>query len=187
MPFLSCHIISVLRKRLVALLLVMTGISTIVASQPSPREYRIKSVFLFNFTQFVEWPSDAFESDDAPLVIGVFGADPFGSFLDETIHGELTQGHPLVVKRYESIDEIDNCHILFLASSDRQVTRRLLAALKGKPVLTVGDYDGFARMGGMIAFDEDKGKIALRINATPVSEARLVVSSKLLRLAEIIP
>lgn len=155
--------------------------------QPVSREYKVKSAFLFNFTQFVEWPADAFEDDDAPLVIGILGSDPFGPFLDETISGERLQEHPLIVERYESIEEVGHCHILFLASGNRQTIRQAIAHLKSKAVLTVSDFDGFARMGGMIAFENQGGRVALRINATTVNESGLVVSSKLLRLAEIVP
>lgn len=48
-------------------------------------EYQVKAVFLFNFAQFVTWPS---QPADAPLVIGILGDDPFGSYLDETVRGE---------------------------------------------------------------------------------------------------
>src|SRR5690242_10742668 len=60
------------------------------AAQPSPptAEYQLKAVFLFNFAQFVEWPARAFAAPHAPLVIGVLGADPFGSYLDELVAGE---------------------------------------------------------------------------------------------------
>ncbi len=44
----------------------------------APAEYQVKAVFLFNFSQFMEWPPDAFPTPDTPFVIGVLGADPFG-------------------------------------------------------------------------------------------------------------
>jgi hypothetical protein len=47
------------------------------------------AVFLFNFTQFTEWPRSAFASEEAPLVIGIIGADPFGKYLEETVSGEF--------------------------------------------------------------------------------------------------
>ncbi|PYJ96776.1 MAG: hypothetical protein DME23_18965, partial [Verrucomicrobia bacterium] len=38
-------------------------------------EYSLKAAYLFNFTQFIEWPSNSFISADAPIVIGVLGED----------------------------------------------------------------------------------------------------------------
>ena len=55
--------------------------------EPS-REFQVKAVFLYSFAQFVEWPADAFESPQSPLIIGILGLDPFGETLDEMVRGE---------------------------------------------------------------------------------------------------
>ena len=36
-----------------------------------PNEYKLKAVYLFNFTKFVDWPAHAFASTNAPLIIGL--------------------------------------------------------------------------------------------------------------------
>ncbi|PYS70690.1 MAG: DUF4154 domain-containing protein, partial [Acidobacteria bacterium] len=36
-------------------------------------EYQVKAVFLFNFAQFVSWPSP--QPSDTPFVIGIVGDD----------------------------------------------------------------------------------------------------------------
>src|SRR5262245_53334289 len=64
------------------------------------REYQVKAVFLFNFAQFVEWPSPAFPEERTPLVIGVLGDDPFGPYLDEVVRGEKINARPLVIQRF---------------------------------------------------------------------------------------
>src|SRR5437868_3956082 len=70
------------------------------------KEYPVKSIFLFNFTQFVEWPTNAFRDPAAPIVIGVVGEDPFGTLLDEAVKGETVSGRPLSVRRYRRTDPI---------------------------------------------------------------------------------
>ncbi|MBA4056737.1 MAG: DUF4154 domain-containing protein, partial [Marivirga sp.] len=95
--------------------------------QPAiPKEYQIKAVFLFNFTQFVEWPVVAFADQDAPFLIGVVGHDPFGSYLDEAVRGEKIMGHPFVIRRFQSLDEVESCHILFISESDKVDIKRAL-------------------------------------------------------------
>ena len=49
------------------------------------RENDLKAVFLFNFTQFVEWPDTTFSDPTAPFVIGVLGEDPFGKSLNDVV------------------------------------------------------------------------------------------------------
>lgn len=165
----------------------------ICAPQPTPaqqttpsKEYQLKAVFLFNFAQFVDWPERAFGAADAPLVIGVLGQDPFGSYLDELVRGETINGHSLMVQRYDRPDGITNPHILFISRSSADRMQHILDTLKGRPILTVGDVDGFAGMGGMIRFVTDKNRIRLRINPEAAEAANLKLSSKLLRPADIV-
>jgi hypothetical protein len=62
-----------------------------------------------------------------------------------------------------------------------------MAALKGRSILTVGDTEGFAEDGGIIRFVTEKNRIRFRINVDAAEAAHLVISSKLLRLAEATP
>jgi hypothetical protein len=149
-------------------------------------EYQVKAVFLFNFAQFVEWPPSAFPDSAAPLVLCVLGEDPFGPYLDETVRGETVQAHPLAVQRSQRVEEIRNCHILFVGRQEQERLEEILDTLKGRPTLTVSDADGFAGRGGMIRFMIDRNRIRLRINLEAARAANLTLSSKLLRPAQIV-
>src|SRR4051812_37005374 len=92
------------------LIVVLLGITTVSAQAPAPSEYRVKAVFIFNFTQFVEWPSSSFASDQAPLVIGVLGENPFNGYLENAVAGEKAEGHPIVINYYKNPDEVKACH-----------------------------------------------------------------------------
>lgn len=150
------------------------------------RENQVKAVFLFNFTQFIEWPSNAFTSHESPFIIGVLGNDPFGNYLEETVKGEKMMNHPLTVQHYKDLRELQRCHLLFIAYSDPQKIREALDALRGRKTLTVSDSDNFAEEGGMIRFFTQDNKIKLQINLTTAKAADLNISSKLLRVSEII-
>jgi hypothetical protein len=152
----------------------------------SPKEYQVKAVFLFRFAQFVEWPPSAFPEPHTPLVIGVLGQDPFGTYLDEIVQGETVNDHPLAVQRYATVEEITTCHILFISRSEDDRLERVLVGLKGRDILTVGDVERFSARGGMIRFVTEHGRIRLRINLKAAEAANLKLSSKLLRPAEIV-
>ena len=165
--------------------LVSSGLG-LAAQTPRASEYQIKAVFLFNFAQFVDWPPGAFPDSTAPLVIGVLGDDPFGPYLDETVRGETVRGRPLEIHRYQKIEDIKACHILFISASEESRLESILGNLKDRAILTVGDGAGFARRGGMIRFMSEKSKIRVRINLAAAEAAKLMISSKLLRAAEVI-
>jgi hypothetical protein len=156
------------------------------AQAPPPTEYQVKAAFLFNFSQFVDWPAASFADAHSPLIIGVLGSDPFGATLDEIVRGESVGGHPLAVRRYQSLEQLDDCHILFIDRSQESQLDAIVAALQGRSVLTVGDFAGFARHGGVIRFVTVGNKIRLRVNLAAAQEANLTISSKLLRPAQIV-
>ena len=147
----------------------------------------VEAVFLFNFAQFVDWPAEAFPDPQAPLVIGILGKDPFGSFLDETVRGETVRGRTFRIDRYRRVEEVKDCHILFIGRSETKRLDGILGALKGRPILTVSSGDDFDRAGGIIRFILDKSKIRLSVDLEAAQAARLTFSSKLLRSAAIAP
>lgn len=171
---------------IVALLALAAAAPGRAQAPPAPTEYQVKAVFLFNFSQFVDWPPAAFADGRSPLVIGVLGRDPFGAMLDEIVSGETVNGRPLAVRRYESVEQVDACHILFIDRSRDPLLDADLAALKGRSILTVGDFEGFAQRGGIVRFATVGNKIRLRVNLAAAQQAKLTISSKLLRPAEIV-
>jgi hypothetical protein len=175
------------RRWLAAWALLFLFVLRVSAPAATPtREYQIKAVFLFNFTQFVEWPPAAFADTQAPLVIGVLGNDPFDGFLDETVGGEKSGGRPITVRRFQPGDDVTGCQVLFISRSLVGKMDEVLARLKGRNILTVSDADSFARFGGMIRFVTVNNKIRLRINLDAARAAGLTLSSKLLRPADIV-
>jgi len=166
--------------------LLFAGAPELPAQTEISREYQVKAVFLFNFAQFVKWPASAFSGAEAPLTIGVLGDDPFDAFLDKTVQGEKVNGHPLVIRRYRNIEDVKNCQVLFISRSENKRMERILAGLKGRNILTVGDMEGFVKNGGVIRFVTEENKIHFRINLEVAKGAKLTISSKMLRLAEIV-
>jgi hypothetical protein len=166
-----------------ALLLMANSIC--VAAAPVS-EYQVKAVFLFNFAHFVEWPATAFPTADAPFVIGVLGTDPLGTNLDEVTRGEAVNKHPLAIKRYRSVADIGDCQILFIPATELARLGEILAALKGRSVLTVTDAKETTQRGVVIALITQDNRIRLRIDVEAAKAGNLVISSKLLRPAEIV-
>jgi hypothetical protein len=153
-----------------------TGIST---------ENKVKSTFLYNFAQFVQWPAEAFPEAETTLVIGILGTDPFGGYLDEIVRGEKLNNRTLVIQRYQRVEEIKICHILFVSQSETNRWDQIFTSVKGRGILTVGDVEDFTRRGGMIRFVTEKNKIRFRVNLEMAKAENLTISSKLLRSAEI--
>jgi len=150
------------------------------------KEYQVEAVFLFNFIQFVEWPASTFPSGNSPFVIGILGKDPFGNYLTETIGNGAINGHPIILRHYTTVEEAKSCHIVFINLEKSAEVKHALISLKKQSILTVSDKENFTQLGGIIQFVKRSNKIGLRINMEHTSDANLTISSKLLRLAEIV-
>jgi hypothetical protein len=170
-------------RRWLGLLFIAFGVA---AAGTPVSEFQLKSVFLFNFAQFVEWPPAAQPSANAPFVIAVIGKDPFGPTLDEIVHGETINGRPLSIERFRDASEIHDCQILFIPASEAVHLNDILNALKGRSVLTVTDAEGSVPRGVIIALVKRDNRIRLRIDLQAARASNLTISSKLLRPAEIV-
>jgi hypothetical protein len=169
--------------RWVGVLAIAAGLAG--ASAPVS-EYQVKAVFLFNFAQFVEWPTSAFPHPNTPFVIGVLGVDPFGANLDEVVRGERINQRPLTVARYRDVAQVRDCQILFIPAAELSHLDEILATLKGRSILTVTDANEPAQRGVMIALVTQDSRIRLRIDLQAAKAGNLTISSKLLRPAEIV-
>jgi hypothetical protein len=177
------HAIAILR---LGLLCLIVGLTTTAARAMASSEYQLKAVFLFNFAQFVQWPAQAFESEQAPLVICVLGPDPFGAELEAVMEGERISGRPISIQRLDAATAVDACHLLFIGEDAESELRTALARLEGRPVLTVGETTEFIAAGGMIRFYMEGNRVRLQINPSVAEESQLRVSSKLLRSSQIV-
>lgn len=161
--------------------------SHVPSAHAQSAEYKIKAAYLFNFAQFVDWPTNRFTNETSPIIVGVLGRDPFGPILDQILQSEVVKNRKIEVRRYRSVKETQECHMLFISATEAPNIKSILASLKGQSILTVADMDDFAVNGGMIRFLSEKNKIRFRINLQSIKEAHLFVSSKLLQLAEVVP
>jgi len=158
---------------------------TAYAQHAPVSEYQVKAAFLYNFAKFIEWPQNADTADMQEFVIGIIGQDPFGSDIS-VIEGKSVNGQTLRVIQADSLNELKNIRVLFISSSAENRLGEILGKLRGQPVLTVGDTNGYANAGVMINLFKQESKIRFEINPAAAEEAGLRISSHLLRLARIV-
>lgn len=165
-------------------LLLGFGIYSSPTAFGQARDVDIKAAMLLNFAQFVHWPPASTNSTN--FVIGILGKDPFGDTLDRLAQGEKQNGREVVVRRYRYAAEAGQADILFISESEERNWARIKQQLQGRPVLTVSDMSDFAMRGGMIRFVTEGNRVRFRINNEVAKASNLTISSKLLRLGEIV-
>lgn len=167
------------------------------------REYQIKAAFIYNFIKFVDWPEEKMVDSNEPITIGIIGSENFIKAFEPIIHKKVKNRNISIkyFKGYEKLkrsqederqwnqktEALKTCHLLMFCSCDSvriKDTSQIVKALKGSPVLTVGETAGFLESGGIINFLMEDKKVRFEINVTAAKKSRLKISSKLLRLAK---
>jgi hypothetical protein len=170
------------------LVLIVACASPPVNSQTlSLTEEQIKAGFLFNFTKFVEWPSDRFADSMAPIVLGIVGETAVAKLLADVAVGKSVNGRPVVVKQLKEGQELKTCHIVFVSDSEEKRVHQVLEILKGTSTLTVGETPGFIQAGGMINFFTEENKVRLEMNLEAASHVRVKISAKVIAVARLTP
>ena len=156
------------------------------AQSALPTEYHVKAAFLYKFARYVEWPAETFASPADTLVISVLGKDPFEDLLDRVVEGKTVRGRAIRIVRARDLREAESAHILFVSESKRRQLGSILERIGHKPLLTVSDMKSFARDGGIIGFGTREERISLDINVEAAGRAGLRISSRLLKIANVV-
>jgi uncharacterized protein DUF4154 len=153
---------------------------------PDFDEYQVKAAFLYNFAKFVKWPADAFSDPDEPVTICVLGQSPLGSVLAGMARGKWVEDRPLTVRLLPKPQQMGACQILFIAASEKKRVWMLLDQIAGANILTVGEFDEFTAVGGMVNLKRNGTSVRIQVALDAVEHGRLLISSRLLSLAEIV-
>jgi len=141
-------------------------------------ESELKAAYLYNFALFVEWPA----ADAGTFTVCQYGSDSLGSGAVALAKRSL-RGRPISVHKVTGKD-IENCRLLFIPASERARIRDLAQSLRGTTVLTVSDAQGAAREGAAIGLSLEGQKIVFEVNVAEARRNNLVISAKLLSLAQ---
>ncbi len=153
-------------------------------TQRPTREYQIKASLIYNFLQFIEWPPETWEPSGGTLRLCVVGSDPFGVALSP-LEKEIVQGKKIEVHRLTDGEgaKRTGCHVVYVTHAAVNEVPTVVAISKESSVLTIGETPNFLDQGGIIALLLSDGKIVFDINQSAATQARLYISSQLLRIA----
>ena len=141
------------------------------------------AAFLTKFPHFVEWASHAQEEEQLQIRIGSIGDESFSEQTIRSIKAQKFNGKPIQFVRLKTADDIQNVEMLFIHESQDRRVRHIIEAIRGQGILTFGAMPQFCEQGGMISFVTKGGKTRFKINLKRVSEERIKISTKILRMA----
>lgn len=154
-----------------------------------PHEYLAKAVYIEKITAFVKWPKQCgMDNKSTSIVLGMIGDSDIKSYFEDiyTIRKRKIKNKNVTLKYFTSTDSIKDCHILFISKTMEKELPKILARIKNKPILTVGNAVGLAKKGVHINLYTKGSKIRYEINHGEIREATLHVSYHLLKWGRVV-
>jgi hypothetical protein len=176
----SNNINIMLKKFLFLALLCSFGGATAVQAQE--QEAKLKAVFIYNFTKYIEWDSANAEND---FVIGIIGPSAVTPYLVQIAKDNRVNTKKIVIRVFNKPEEIDNCQILFIPQKLPFPLHSILEKVT-KGMLTISEEAGYAKEGTAFNFFIANEKLKFESNLKVINSSGLKASSQLLKLARII-
>lgn len=156
---------------------VMGAAGTSPAHAQNAGSGQLKAAIIFNIIRFVDFAPDG----DTALAVCV--ARSAAAPRDLTLRELASLGGQRVGNRTITLRAIDpanpgGCDVVYLGSAAGD-----LARVRQRGVLVIGDGAGFVGSGGTIGLVQTGSQVRFEVNVRAAREARLEISSKLLRLA----
>ena len=174
------ELISIKRSYWLCVLLAALLLDPLMDSQDLD-EPAIKVAYVFNLTKYVQWPRAG-----SQLVIGFIGDGPIGEALEKMLAGKTSDSRLIRVVLSPSEESLNQCDVIYVASSSTKRVHETLDHLRNKSVLTIGDTESFVKSGGMIGLVRVGQQVRMIINQDAAERARLKISSRVLNLATIV-
>lgn len=172
-----------MRKIIPCLFVFVAAAGFSAKPQTKAEEYNLKAAFLYNFTRYIEW--DGYTSN-SEFVIGIVGTSDIQEALKDIADSKSVDGKKIIIRKFNSPDEIGNCHILFISRNTPYTLTELFVNIPDKGTLVVSEKENFAEQGAAINFIIVNESLKFEMNINTLNSAGLKVSSQLLKLAVLV-
>jgi YfiR/HmsC-like len=148
-------------------------------------EYQVKAAFVCKFGNYVDWPTQALGAAGEPFRIGVLASVAVAEEFRRTAAAASVAGRPVEVRRLARGEAPQGLHVVFVSRAMSGHVGEVIAAVQGRPVLTVTELDPGASAGiaGMINFVVVDDKVRFDILLPPATQSGLKISVRLLGVA----
>lgn len=140
---------------------------------------KAQAMFIYNFTRLIEYPT---EYKTGEFVIGVFGSKESYNELKTYAYGKTVGSQNIIVKYFNSIEEVLNCQILFISFSKTKEIINVLSKLNGS-TLIISEKNGAINNGSAINFIIEDDKLKFQLKPYNAEKYKIKVSSKLTEMA----
>ncbi|MBK7183932.1 MAG: YfiR family protein [Bacteroidetes bacterium] len=142
---------------------------------------KIKAIYIYNFTKYIEWPQDYKTGN---FIVGVLGSNSslLGE-LNKMASAKTVGTQKFEIKNIASAAEATNCHIVYILNDKSTQLADVVGKVKGKSALIVTDKEGLASKGAAINFVIVENKQKIELNKSNIERYKLKVAEQLVSMA----
>jgi hypothetical protein len=181
MHFYSCSLNQM--KKLSYIFFYFLLCTSWIVDKPSASEdanAKIKAIYIYNFTKYIEWP-DSYKQGN--FVVGVMGNNvSLLNELNKMADNKTVGTQHLEIKSITSPDAA-SCHILYVLSDYSSQLNEVIEKMKSKSTLIITDKAGLAAKGAGINFVVQENKQKIELNKANIERYKLKVATSLVELA----
>jgi hypothetical protein len=169
-----------MKKTCLTLILLLLGIMAGAQSN-----YKLQSIFLYNFTRLFAWP-EGYQVGD--FIIGVYGDCQIIPELQQLKTTRKAGNQNLEIIVFKSISDITRCHMLYIPTSENRKTEEIVNHIKKKQInaLIVTDARNATKAGSVINFLMLEGGQKFELSLNNAGELGLIAGGEISRLAILI-
>jgi len=173
-----------MKKTLLILFLPITLFvmrAMIAPDQGEEANAKIKAIYIYNFTKYIEWPQDYKTGN---FIVGVLGSNAslLGE-LNKMASAKTVGSQKFEIKNIASAAEATNCHIVYILNDKSTQLADVVGKVKGKSALIVTDKEGLASKGAGINFVIVENKQKIELNKSNIERYKLKVAEQLVSMA----
>lgn len=141
--------------------------------------------FVYNFCLFTEWPPLPPGTEHPDFVLAVVGKPlPALAALGKRRVG----GRRVRIVQLDATESLPTaCNALFCNGLSAEALATILKQSASFPILTLSSDAGFCAGGGIVEFFVRDERMRFRVSLANLNQAKLHISSQLLKLAELVP
>ncbi len=140
---------------------------------------RFKSLFVYNFTKNIEWPSNYRQGD---FVITVLGNSAIYNELQQNVKGKRRGSQTIQVMQAANISSIGKCNMLYIPSQQSNLLEAAEKQLSGVPTVIITEKSGLMRQGADINIIQLDGRLQFEISSKRLESKSLTVAKTLVSL-----
>ncbi len=147
-------------------------------------EQKVFAALTINLVRFTRWPESVFNKAHPYLDLCVFTDGQVQQVFDEFQTTRIKDRgiHIIYVSR---LRRLQSCQVIFFQDVVASRLKHMLFLLHSQPILTVGQGVSFIQAGGIVGLDTVNHKPRLYINLATLKASGLIISARVLKLAEV--